>query len=105
MTAINYRLQIEQSFISSFIRRLLGKDSVGPNVIIANLCVSSLQSVAEAYRALQLGEIDLAIVGGIEEYSFLSSFSFSALGAYSDVYDVKQASRPFDIRRRGNSPW
>ena len=98
---LNYMLQIEQSFMVTFLRSLLGNRSTGPSVTISNLCVSSLQTIGEALRSLRTGEVDLAIVGGIEEYSFLSSFSFAALGAYSDAQNVEKASRPFDRKRRG----
>ncbi len=99
--ALQHRTQVEQSFLTSFLKTLLGNGFNGPDVTISNLCVSSLQAIGEAYRSLQIGEIDLAIVGGIEEYSFLSSFSFASLGAYADVYQAEKASRPFDRNRRG----
>lgn len=94
-------LNFEQCAGSALIRHLLGSKTFGPDITISNLCVSSMQAIGQAYRALQAGTIDLAVVGGIEEYSFLSSFSFASLGAYSDVNLVEEASRPFDKKRQG----
>lgn len=96
-----YALNYEQCATAALLRHLLGNQIHGPTVTISNLCVSSLQAVGEAYRAIHSGEVDLAIAGGIEEYSFLSSYSFAALGAYADVHKVENASRPFDRKRQG----
>ena len=88
-----------QPWIDRYIRGLIKKD--GTSRVINNLCVSSVQSIGEAFQAIQNGDQDVVISGGLEEYSFVSGFTFSKLGVYVNADDPSNSCTPFDARRKG----
>ena len=88
-----------QPWIDRYIRSLIKKD--GTSRIINNLCVSSVQSIGEAFQSIQNGDQDVVISGGLEEYSFVSGFTFSKLGVYVNAEDPSDSCTPFDARRKG----
>lgn len=73
----------------------------GPAVAINNLCVSSLQALGEAYRAVKSGRVHRALVVGVEEVSALSVLTFARLGAHSKSEDPFSACLPFDLGHNG----
>lgn len=73
----------------------------GRSRTINNLCVSSAQSIGEAFWAIQSGEQDVVLAGGLEEYSFISAFTFSKLGVYVKASSPEFACIPFDENRKG----
>ena len=63
----------------------------GPYMAVNSACASSLQAVLFAVRALQLGRIDMAIVGGASDCKSDSLVLFSHAQSMSET-----GSRPFD---------
>ncbi|MDZ4657544.1 MAG: C45 family autoproteolytic acyltransferase/hydrolase [Bythopirellula sp.] len=63
----------------------------GPFAAINSACASSLQSILLGARALQLGRVDMAIVGGASDCKSDSLILFSAARAMSST-----GTRPFD---------
>jgi len=57
----------------------------------------------QAAQMIQLGEVDMALAGGISESvgSFGIFASFKAQNALAEAADPRQASRPFDLGRNG----
>ena len=68
----------------------------GPFMAIDSACASSLQAVLLASRALQFGQIDMAIVGGCAEVRTESLLVFAKAQAMS-----ASQSRPFDTEADG----
>jgi len=68
----------------------------GPSMILDAACSSALQGLAMASRALRLGRIDMAIVGGASYYHVDSQLVFSQAQSCSAA-----GSRPFDERADG----
>ena len=68
----------------------------GPFVAVNSACASSLQAVMMGVRALQLGRIDMAIVGGASDCKSDSLVLFSHAQSMSE-----SGSRPFDANADG----
>ncbi|EKD35291.1 MAG: hypothetical protein ACD_75C01964G0016 [uncultured bacterium] len=75
----------------------------GPHYVIGAACAAGNASLIQAVQMLKLGEIDMAIAGGISESvgSFGIFASFKAQGALAEADDPRLASRPFDLARNG----
>lgn len=75
----------------------------GPHYVIGAACAAGNASLIQAVQMLQLGEVDMALAGGISESvgSFGIFASFKAQGALAEAKDPKMASRPFDLARNG----
>ncbi|WP_041277966.1 beta-ketoacyl-[acyl-carrier-protein] synthase family protein [Desulfotalea psychrophila] len=75
----------------------------GPHYVIGAACAAGNASLIQAVQMLRLGEVDMAIAGGISEStgSFGIFASFQAQGALGHAEDPKLASRPFDKSRNG----
>lgn len=74
----------------------------GPNMCVTTACASGVNSIGEAYRALQRGEVDLMIAGGAEAgVKSLCVAGFAAMKALSTNPDPDKACRPFDRDRDG----
>jgi 3-oxoacyl-[acyl-carrier-protein] synthase II len=75
----------------------------GPHYVIGAACAAGNASIIQAVQMLQLGEVDMALAGGISESvgSFGIFASFKAQGALGSATDPRCASRPFDINRNG----
>ncbi len=86
---------------AQFTRRLMRENSEGPNVLIQNAGVSSMQAIGEAFKAIKCGEIDLAIAGGIQEYSLWTQLNLAQFNLLSLASKVEDACRPFDQQRQG----
>ncbi len=81
----------------------INSGAMGPCFAIATACATANNSIGEAMRMIQAGEVDVAIAGGTESAtSKLGLGGFCALKALSKHNDNPQkASRPFDLNRDG----
>ena len=68
----------------------------GPYMVVNAACASSLQALAMGARALQLGQIDMAIIGGASYCKFDSLVLFSRAQSVSAT-----GTRPFDADADG----
>ncbi|OGR19631.1 MAG: beta-ketoacyl synthase [Desulfobacterales bacterium GWB2_56_26] len=75
----------------------------GPHYVIGAACAAGNASLIQAVQMLKLGEVDMALAGGISEStgSFGIFASFKAQGALAEAEDPRRASRPFDMSRNG----
>lgn len=74
----------------------------GPNMCVTTACASGVNSIGEAYRALQRGDVDLMLAGGSEAgVKALCVAGFAAMKALSTNPDPDKACRPFDKDRDG----
>jgi 3-oxoacyl-[acyl-carrier-protein] synthase II len=75
----------------------------GPHYVIGAACAAGNASLIQAVQMLRLGEIDMALAGGISESvgSFGIFASFKAQNALGHADDPKLATRPFDNSRNG----
>ncbi|MDK9707880.1 MAG: beta-ketoacyl-[acyl-carrier-protein] synthase family protein [Desulforhopalus sp.] len=75
----------------------------GPHYVIGAACAAGNASLIQAVQMLKLGEVDMALAGGISESvgSFGIFASFKAQGALGEADDPRMASRPFDLHRNG----
>jgi 3-oxoacyl-[acyl-carrier-protein] synthase II len=76
----------------------------GPPITINTACAASAQSIGEAYRRIQDGEVRMMVAGGYDSLtSYVDVLGFALLGALvSDSNDQpERASRPFDRTRAG----
>ena len=75
----------------------------GPHYSIGAACAAGNASLIQGVQMLRLGEIDMAIAGGISEStgSFGIFASFKAQGALGEAEDPTKACRPFDMNRNG----
>ncbi|MCB2183176.1 MAG: beta-ketoacyl-[acyl-carrier-protein] synthase family protein [Desulfobulbaceae bacterium] len=75
----------------------------GPHYSVGAACAAGNAALIQGVQMLRLGEIDLALCGGISECtdSFGIFASFKAQGALAEHSDPKMASRPFDRDRNG----
>ncbi|MDZ4771789.1 MAG: beta-ketoacyl-[acyl-carrier-protein] synthase family protein [Planctomycetota bacterium] len=75
----------------------------GPAYCIGAACAAGNLGLIHGMQMLQLGEIDLALGGGVSEsiHTFGIFASFRAQGALASHTDPTKASRPFDSARNG----
>jgi 3-oxoacyl-[acyl-carrier-protein] synthase II len=75
----------------------------GPAYAIGAACAAGNLGLIHGMQMLQLGEIDLALGGGVSEsiHTFGIFASFKAQGALAHHADPAKASRPFDRDRNG----
>lgn len=74
----------------------------GINSCTVTACASGANSIGDAYKAVQRGDVDYIITGGTEApLTNLAFAGFSAMKALSFNDDPKTASRPFDKNRDG----
>lgn len=76
---------------------------VGPAYAIGAACAAGNLGLIHGMQMLQLGEVDLAIGGGVSESirSFGIFAGFKSQGALAEHDDPNKASRPFDLKRNG----
>ena len=78
--------------------------AMGPNYGIVSACASGAHAIGEAMKYIQMGDVDMMIVGGSEAAVTALGYSgFCAMKAMSTSFNntPKQASRPFDKNRDG----
>lgn len=68
----------------------------GPGHTISTACSSSAKVFAAAYRHMQAGLCDAAIVGGVDSLCLTTLYGFNSLQLVSD--DI---CRPYDLHRKG----
>lgn len=75
----------------------------GPHYSVGAACAAGNAALIQGTQMLRLGEVDLALCGGISECvgSFGIFASFRAQGALAEHSDPTKASRPFDMARNG----
>ena len=75
----------------------------GPHYAIGAACAAGNAALIQGVQMLRLGEVDLALCGGLSECvgSFGIFASFRAQGALAEHADPTKASRPFDQDRNG----
>jgi 3-oxoacyl-[acyl-carrier-protein] synthase II len=81
----------------------LGFGLRGPAYCIGAACAAGNLGLIHGAQMLQLGEVDLALAGGVSEsiHTFGIFASFRAQGALASHADPAKASRPFDKDRNG----
>jgi 3-oxoacyl-[acyl-carrier-protein] synthase II len=75
----------------------------GPAYALGGACAAGNLGLIHGAQMLQLGEVDLALAGGVSEsiHTFGIFASFRAEGALAHGGDPQAASRPFDKDRNG----
>lgn len=75
----------------------------GPHCCIGAACAAGNYGIIYGAQQLILGEVDLAIAGGVSEaiHTFGIFASFKAQNALAEHEDFNKASRPFDKARNG----
>jgi 3-oxoacyl-[acyl-carrier-protein] synthase II len=75
----------------------------GPAYCLGGACAAGNLGLIHGAQLLRLGEIDLALAGGVSESirTFGIFASFAAEGALARHADPTRASRPFDLERNG----
>ncbi|RPH44104.1 MAG: beta-ketoacyl-[acyl-carrier-protein] synthase family protein, partial [Desulfobulbaceae bacterium] len=75
----------------------------GPHYTIGAACAAGNASLIQAVQMLRLGEVEMALAGGISEStgSFGIFASFKAQGALAEAENPRMACRPFDLSRNG----
>ncbi len=92
----NYRYTHNVFSVADFTCRRLGL--TGPALVISTACSSSAKVFASAYRHLQAGLCDAAVVGGVDSLCLTTLYGFNSLGLTS-----AQPCRPWDADRNGLS--
>lgn len=75
----------------------------GPHYSVGAACAAGNAALIQGCQMLRLGEVDMALCGGLSECtgSFGIFASFRAQGALAEHNDPAKASRPFDQARNG----
>ncbi len=75
----------------------------GPHLSIGAACAAGNAGLIQGLQMLRLGEVDVAIAGGVSEsiHTFGIFAGFKSQGALAVHEDPNKASRPFDIERNG----
>lgn len=81
----------------------LNMNITGPHYTIGAACAAGNMGVIQGVQMLQLGEVDLALAGGVSEsiHTFGIFASFKSEGALAEHEDPTKASRPFNKNRNG----
>lgn len=75
----------------------------GPHLTLGAACAAGNAGLIQGMHMLRVGEVDLAIAGGVSEsiHTFGIFASFQSQGALATHADPTQACRPFDTARNG----
>ncbi len=75
----------------------------GPHYTIGAACAAGNLGIIQGLQQLQLGEVDLALAGGVSEsiHTFGIFAGFQSQGALATHGEPTRASRPFDRARNG----
>ena len=82
--------------LAGFVRAYLGLD--GPAVSVSTACSSSGKVFATAWRMIDAGLIDAAVVGGVDSLCLTTLYGFGSLDVLSDA-----PCQPYDAGRKGIS--
>ncbi len=80
--------------LQDYVQRSLGLQ--GPGHTTSTACSSSAKVFAAAYRYINAGQCDAAIVGGVDSLCLTTLYGFHSLQLVSD-----EICRPFDLNRKG----
>ncbi|MEJ5988700.1 beta-ketoacyl-[acyl-carrier-protein] synthase family protein [Ramlibacter sp. PS3R-8] len=81
---------------AAFVRRYLELE--GPAATVSTACSSSAKVFATAWRMIDAGLIDAAVVGGVDSLCLTTLYGFGSLDVLSD-----QPCQPYDAARKGIS--
>ena len=74
----------------------------GKSLNVVTACASGTNSIGEAFRAIQYGDVDVMVAGGAESsVTPIGVAGFCSLTALSTVEDPDKCSLPFDKNRSG----
>jgi 3-oxoacyl-[acyl-carrier-protein] synthase II len=75
----------------------------GPHYTLGAACAAGNAGIIQGVQMLRLGEVDLALSGGVSEsiHTFGIFASFNSQGALARNDDPAKACRPFDVDRNG----
>ena len=75
----------------------------GPHYTLGGACAGGNLGLIQGVQMLRLGEVDMALVGGVSEsiHTFGIFAGFKNQGALAEHADPNKASRPFDKARNG----
>ena len=75
----------------------------GPHLTIGAACAAGNAGFIQAVQMLRLGEVDIALAGGVSEsiHTFGIFASFKSQNALASHDDPTKACRPFDLKRNG----
>ncbi len=81
----------------------LNLNITGPHYTLGSACAGGNVGIVQGVQQLILGEVDLALAGGVSEspQTFGIFAAFAAQGALAHHEDPTKASRPLDINRNG----
>ena len=81
----------------------LNLNITGPHYTLGSACAGGNVGIIQGVQQLLLGEVDIALAGGISESSqtFGIFAAFAAQGALAHHADASKASRPLDKNRNG----
>jgi 3-oxoacyl-[acyl-carrier-protein] synthase II len=81
----------------------LNLNITGPHYTLGSACAGGNVGIIQGVQQLLLGEVDVALAGGISESSqtFGIFAAFAAQGALAQHEDASKASRPLDKNRNG----
>ncbi|MBI5816521.1 MAG: beta-ketoacyl-[acyl-carrier-protein] synthase family protein [Nitrospinae bacterium] len=81
----------------------LNMNIIGPHLCLGAACAAGNLGIIYGAQMLKLGEVDMAIAGGVSEsiHTFGIFASFKSQGALASHDDPTKASRPFDRDRNG----
>ena len=82
--------------LGAFVRLVLGLE--GPSTVISTACSSSAKAFATAWRMIEAGWIDAAVVGGVDSLCLTTLYGFHSLQLVSST-----PCKPFDVTRDGIS--
>ncbi len=82
--------------VARYVRAALGLE--GPAHVVSTACSSSAKVFAAAERAIRLGVVDAAVVGGVDSLCMTTLYGFKALELTSG-----EICRPWDAERAGLS--
>ena len=76
----------------------LNLNITGPHLTLGAACAAGNIGIIHAAQMLMLGEVDLALAGGVSEsiHTFGIFAAFASQGALATHEDPNKASRPFD---------
>ena len=81
----------------------VNKGITGPHYCIGAACAAGNAGLIQGVQQLRLGEVDMAIAGGVSEsirtFGIFASFKSQGALAYND--EPTEASKPFDVDRAG----
>ena len=81
----------------------LSLNITGPHLTLGAACAAGNAGFIQGLQMLRLGEVDMAIAGGVSEsiHTFGIFASFQSQGALAVHEDPTKACRPFDVDRNG----